>query len=199
MFTRASLALEDHGSFNANRSDFYAEYGLTDTWTLAGKFETVDFETSNAFDADGFRVQARRALWRNDFWSTTAAVGYLEGAAVGGRLGCESSGGEIEFGIGNSGYLGEDSYFAGLTLGHRSHENSCQTSRLEFVMGVSDADGFSYTTQYWSERGDNGNSDKVEFMISRDLGRFEAGFATRYEIGGAFEEQAYVFSLAYRH
>lgn len=191
--------MEDHGPFSANRSDLYAEYGLTDDWTLAGKFETVDFETSNAFDAYGYRLQLRRALWRSDFWSTTAAVGYVEGAAIGGRLGCESRGGEIELGVGHSGLLGEDTYFAGLTLGHRSHESDCQTNRLEFVMGVSDADGFNYTTQYWSERGDNGNSDKVEFMISRNIGPFEAGFATRYEIGGEFEEQAYVFSLAFRH
>lgn len=179
--------------------DAYLEYGLSDDWTLSGKFETVDFESSNTFDSSGVRLQARRGLWRGDFWSTTAALGYVEGAAIGGFRGCESRGAEVELGAGHSGFFGEDSYYAGLTLGHRSHENNCQTNRLEFVMGVSDADGFNYTTQYWSERGDNGNSDKIEFMVSRQFGAFEFGFASRYEIGGEFSEQAYVFSLAFRH
>ena len=199
LFARTSLALEDHGPFSARRADAYLEYGVTDTWTVSGKFESVNFDASNAFDSDGVRVALRRSLWRSDFWSSAISLGYVEGAAIGGFRGCESRGGEIAFGAGQSGTLGEDTYFIGLTLGHRNHEDNCQTNRLEFVMGVSDDDGFNYTTQYWSERGDNGNSDKIEFMVSRNFQSIELGVAARREIGGEFEEQALVFSLAYRN
>ena len=52
--------------------------------------------------------------------------------------------------------------------------------------------------QYWLERGDNGESDKLELMVSRQVMDFELGVAARREVSGAFDETALVFSLAYR-
>ncbi|MAK60842.1 MAG: hypothetical protein CMK09_07680 [Ponticaulis sp.] len=198
VYARLATAYEDHNGFSAVRSDAYAEYGLTPVWTLSGKFEQVDFSRSNVFDSTGYRLTARRKIWSSGNWSSTAGAGILEGAAIGGFRGCESFGGEVNAGIGRSGTLWDRSYFSSLTIVHRQHSDACSMNRLEFILGITRDSGWTNTFQYWSERGDTGQSDKIEFMVSRQFGPIEVGSATRTEISGEFDETALVLSLAYR-
>ncbi len=198
LYARTSLALEDHDTFTSRRTDAYVEWGATSDWTLSAKYEQVDFDTSSVFDSSGYRVYARRRIWAANGWSATTGAGLLEGAAIGGFQGCESLGGEIGAGLGHSGQLGSRDYFIGANISHREHRDSCQTNRTELVIGLLNPDGFNVTHQYWLERGDNGESDKLELMVSRQIMDFEIGVAARREFSGAFDETALVFSLAYR-
>lgn len=198
VYARFATAYEDHNGFTASRSDLYAEWGLTSDWTLSGKFESVDFSRTNVFDSTGYRLSARRRLWSNEHWSTTAEFSILEGAAIGGFRGCESFGAELNAGIGHSGTLRDRPYYAGLTLIRREHSENCGMNRAEFVFGIQRKSGWSNTFQYWTESGDPGRSDKIEMMVSRRFGPFELGSATRTEVSGEFDETALVFSLSYR-
>ena len=198
IYARASAAFEVHESYDALREDAYIEWGATERWTLSAKYETVDFETSDSFDSDGWRVSAKRSLWRSGGWSSVVEFGALEGAAIGGFRGCESVGAEIGAGIGYSieGSLGKT--YIGSVLSNRTHENDCYHNRMEAVLGLKRADGWIWTAQLWSERGDGDRSDKYELALSREFGMFEVGLGARREIGGEFHETAMVVSVAIR-
>ena len=199
LYARLATAYEDHNGFSASRSDAYLEYGLTSDWSLSGKFETVDFKTSNVFDSSGYRLTVRRRLWTPGQWSFTAGAGVLEVAAIGGLRGCESFGGEILAGAGRTGKLRKSSYFTGITLLHRQHSAGCYTNKMELVLGIVRENGWTNTWQYWMEEGAAGKSAKIELMTSKRLGPLEIGAATRTEISGEFDETAVVLSIAYRH
>lgn len=197
-YFRAALASEDHDGFEALRGDVFGEWGASPLWTLTAKYERVDFDTSQAFDSEGWRVTARRRLWQSGAFSAAGEIGLLEGAAIGGFRGCESLGAELSAGLGYSisSHLGD--VYAGGTLMRREHEGGCFHDRFEGVLGHTDPEGWIWTLQLWSERGKDDRSDKAELMLSRRWGRFEPGIGYRKELSGEFEESAMVVSLAVR-
>ncbi len=198
VYLRAGLAEEDFSGFTAVRRDLYAEYGLTDRWTVAAKYEEQDFVASNIFDRTGARVTLRRQLYKQGDWSVAAEGGYLEGEAIGGLAGCSSPGFEARIGAGRGRVLANNTGFAALDLGVRSHENGCARARLETVLGYTDWDGWTYTAQVWLERGQGTRSDKVELLVSRLVGPVELAAGYRVEVSGAFEERATVLAIALR-
>lgn len=194
-----SYADEDHETLTAKRGDAYIEWGVTDAWTLTGKYERVDFDESNVFDSDGWRTTIRRRLWSSQGFSTVVEAGVLEGAAIGGFQGCESLGLEVSSGIGYSKPTLIADFFMGVTVARREHQDDCFRNRAEWVFGLVEPDGSAWTAQLWSERGKGTVSDKVEIQWSRRFGSFEPAFALRTEYGGAFDESAAVISLVYRY
>ena len=197
-YFRASSAFEDHASVKAQRNDIYAEYGMTSNWTVSAKYERVDFSDHNVFDSDGWRITARRRLWSSSGFITSAEIGVLEGAALGGFRGCESRGLEAGFGAGYSGHLAGTDFYTGLTIARREHEDDCYHDRLEAVLGYTQDKKWFWTGQLWSERGENDQSDKVELMLSRRFRQFEIGVGYRKEVSGEFTESASVLALSFQ-
>lgn len=198
-YVRASLAYEDHGTLEATRWDAYTEWGLSDNWTLTGKIEQVDFNLSDVFDSTGYRATARRKLSNQGAWVTSAELGILEGAAIGGFQGCESTGAELNFAVGRSGPTLIGDLYGGVMVGRREHSEGCYANRLEAVIGYTAKSGWIYTGQIWSQRGTQVDSDKIELIVSRKFGPFELGFGSREEISGEFDETAAIFSVSLKH
>ncbi len=199
LYVRGGMAFEDHEGFDATRMDVYGEYGVTDAWTLSAKYERVDFEDSSPFDSDGWRVTARRRVLSQGRWIASFEGGLLEGAALGGFRGCESLGGEIGAGLGFGTTLeNEEQIYAGVSVARREHQDDCYHNRFEAVYGATSPSGWTWTYQFWAERGEDDKSDKFEVMLSRQFGMLEPGIAFRREIGGDFEETAVFVSLAFR-
>lgn len=197
-YLRASRASEDHGTLEATRWDAYAEWGFSDVWTLTGKIERVDFDGSDVFDSTGYHTTVRRKLWTHGAWVSSAELGLLEGAAIGGFQGCESVGGELNFAVGRSGPTIVGDLYGSVMAGRREHQAGCYANRLEAVIGYTAKSGWIYTGQYWSQRGTQPDSDKYEVMISRKIGKFELGIGSREEVSGEFDETAFVVSVAVR-
>lgn len=198
VFARLSYVEEDHDGFGAVRGDIYGEWGLTDRWTLSGKYERVDFETSNVFDSDGWRITGRRKLWSGKTWVTSAEVGLLEGAALGGFRGCESLGMEVAAGLGWSTQSRFGNFYASGTIARRQHSEGCFHDRFEGVFGYTLPSSRILTYQLWSERGETDRSDKMEIMMSQRFGVVEPGIGIRREVSGEFEESALVFAISAR-
>ena len=190
---------EDHVDFTATRSEVYAEWGATDLWTISGKYEQVDIDEFDFFDSEGWRLTARRRLWADDHWSVTAGGGFLEGAAIGGFRGCETLGTEFNIGAGRSGALFARNYYAGVTYAYRTHEESCEASRVEAVIGYHLTEDSEVILQYWGQRGDPGLSDKVEILNVHRFGPVGIGGGLRTEFGGDFEETSVVFSVSFQN
>ena len=165
---------------------------------MSAKYETVDFKLSEVFDSEGWRITARRKLWAKGNFTTSAELGALKGAALGGFRGCESLGVEAAAAAGYGGKLLTGDVYAGLTLARREHEDDCYHNRLELVLGYSPDGKWFWTGQIWSERGDTDKSDKVEIMRMRRFKQAELGVGLRREVSGEFDETALVFALAFR-
>lgn len=198
IYSRLAYAAEDHDGFTAKRGDFYLEWGASERWTLSGKYERVDFDTSEVFDSDGWRISARRRLLQKHGFVASGEFGILEGAALGGFRGCEKQGVELGAGLGWSGETSIGSIHTGGMVSRREHDGGCYHDRFEGIIGFTGKDNWTRTFQIWSERGEEDRSDKIEFMLSRQFGRFEPGFGLRREVSGEFEESAMVVSLAFR-
>lgn len=199
IYSRISLAAEDHNGFSAERLDAYGEWGITADWTLSAKYETVDFSTSNVFDSEGWRVAARRRIWANEKWSSTGEIAILEGAAIGGFRGCDAMGGEISLGVGRTFKLGRYEGYSGLNVGRREHDGGCYHDRLEAIISLQPQPNVYWTAQLWSERGEDDRSDKIDLTRSFVFGQFEFGLGVRQEVSGEFDETAAVLSLAFRN
>ena len=176
----------------------YGEWGVSTEWTVSAKYERVDFETSNVFDSDGWRLTGRRQLWSGQTWVSSVEFGVLEGAALGGFRGCEDSGLEVGAGAGWSDTTRLGDVYIGGMVSHRAHESGCYHDRFEGVIGYTPPEGLTWTVQLWSERGEDDRSDKIEIMMSKRFDRFEPGIGYRKEVSGEFEESALVVSIAFR-
>lgn len=196
VYARGMNAREDHDTYMADRRDLYAEWGMSDDWTLTAKYEQVHFDTSDLFDHDGWRVSARRQLWATGPWSLTGELGMLQGQAVGGSNGCDQAGFEGALGFGWSGKSELGDSFAGLTLMSRQHENGCHHERVEAVAGYRDEKGWGWALQYWGERGAGTSSEKIDIARSYRHKWLEAGASLRQEISGQFDETALSLFLA---
>lgn len=198
-YGRLAAASEEVDGLEARRFDAYGEYGLTDNWTLTAKAEQVMFPGAEDFDASGFRVTARRQLWRHRNLVVAAEGGAVYGAAVGGVRGCDRAGAEARVSVGTSGGFGNRQWFAFADAATRQHANQCWRNRVELGAGREIVRNVFFVNQVWLERGSTeARSDKFESGLLWRGGDFDVSFAYRQETSGRFEEQGVVVALARR-
>jgi len=196
LYTRVSVARENVEGLQGWRSDAYAEYGLLDRLTLTGKVERIDYEEASDFNTSGWRSTFRYQVYKAGSVSVTAEAGLLQGAAIGGRNGCDALGGEVRGGVAWSGQWRKRAAFLFGELASRIHED-CERSRAEFGFAQQTSKSIWSITQVWLERGDtNAPSEKyqTELLWRTDAADFSFGY--RREDGGAFEEDSVFLALA---
>ena len=191
-YTRTSMARETVEGLQAWRRDVYGEYGLSDNWTLTGKWEAVTYDDASDFNAEGVRFTLRTNLYASNHLTISTEAGWLEGAAIGGRNGCESRGLEARAGAAWSG----EGYFSFVELAQREHSN-CRRTRYEFGLGQALIGDIWTIGQVWIEDGGrNAKSTKMqsEILWQHDWAHFGLGY--RLEMGDAFEEESIFLAVA---
>ena len=196
LYARISIADEHVEGLRGTRADAYGEFGLTELWTATAKVETVYYQGASDFDTNGWRATLRRSLLRTDIVRISAEFGALQGAAIGGRNGCDRLGGETRLGAAWSNTWGDQPTFAFTEIAGRFHAD-CQRTRYEFGFGRQTSENIWSITQVWIERGDtNAASEKIqsELLWRGDAVDYSIGY--RNENGGAFQEQSVFIALA---
>ena len=185
----------------AARGELYAEYGLTDKWTLIGQLEGVTFPALQGQDQYAFRATARRQFWQKGRFSAAFEGGLVGGEAIGGTIGgCDSVGGEARISLGATGRTkrNERAWFAFVDGAIREHGN-CRRQRIEAGFGREIRPKWWTVNKVYLETGtDNARSIKLDSKISRQFGRNELGLGYRQEVGGRFREIGVVVSLVRR-
>ena len=195
-YTRVSLVSEEVEGLQGYRRDAYLEYGWTEDWTLTLKGEEVSYSETNGFDSKGWRATARRLLYSSDSINVSAELGLLQGAAIGGRNGCDRLGVEARGGISWSGRWRKQSTFAFVEGAGRFH-GACDRQRLEGGFGIESYPAMWTITQVWIERGAlDAQSDKIqtELLWRTDFADWSAGY--RYEVGNTFQEEGVFLAIA---
>ena len=196
LYTRVSLAQEDVEALSGWRSDVYAEYGLSPRLTATINLEQVEYRDDSDFNTEGWRSTLRYAVWEYGPVIVSVEAGLLQGAAIGGRNGCDQLGAEIRAGLGWSGEWRKRSTFLFGELAGRFHE-ACQRERYAFGLGQQTSDNFWSITQVWLERGDtNSASDKFQTEMLWRTTMADFSFGYRKENGGRFEEESIFVALA---
>lgn len=196
LYTRISLADEVVEGLRGTRSDAYAEYGLTPKTTLSFKAERIRYGNASDFNSDGWRATVRRSLFDHGAFTASAELGALQGAAIGGRNGCDTLGLEVRSGISWSGTWRDRQTFAFGEVATRNYE-ACRRERLELGYGQQATDRLWNITQVWLERGSpNSQSYKVqsELLWRGDIADFSIGY--RQEVGGIFREESVFMAIA---
>lgn len=196
LYARVSLAQEEVESLSGWRADAYAEYGVTSRLTATAKIERVDYRNGSDFNTTGWRSTLRFAVLEEGPFVAAIEVGLLQGAAIGGRNGCDQIGAEVRTGLGWSGEWQKRSTYMFGELAGRFHEN-CQRDRYAFGLGQQTSENFWSITQVWIERGDtNADSDKFQTEILWRTDPADFSFGYRKENGGVFEEESIFVALA---
>lgn len=198
LYTRVSLANEEVEGLQGWRGDAYAEYGVSEFWTVTAKLEGVAYEEASDFNGQGWRVTARRRLYQRGTFNMTTELGLLQGEAIGGRNGCETLGAETRAGASWSGEWRKRQTFTFAEIAGRFH-NGCNRQRYEFGFGQQASKHIWNVTQVWIERGDtNTKSDKVqsELLWRGDFADYSIGY--RNENGGRFREESIFLAFAKR-
>ncbi|MEO1552497.1 MAG: hypothetical protein AAFR82_01085 [Pseudomonadota bacterium] len=196
LYARVSLAQEDVEGLSGWRADAYAEYGLTSRLTATAKIERVNYRDASDFNTDGWRSTLRLAVLDKGPIVVSVEAGLLQGAAIGGRNGCEKIGTEVRTGIGWSGLWRQRSTYLFGELAGRVHED-CQRQRYAFGLGQQTSEHFWSVTQVWLERGDgNAASDKFQTELLWRAKPADFSFGYRNENGGLFEEESIFIALA---
>ena len=196
LYARLSLAEEDVEQLSGQRSELYLEYGLSDRFTVTGKTDRVAYHNGADFNTTGWRSSLRYAVWQNGSLAVSLEAGLLQGAAIGGRNGCDQLGAELRSGLGWSGaWRNRSTYLFGEVAG-RFHKN-CQRERYALGLGQETSENLWSVTQIWIERGDqNAASDKVQTEMLWRTGSADFSFGYRRENGGFFEEESIFVALA---
>ncbi len=199
LYTRIAVASEEIEGLQAYRGDIYAEYGWTKNWTLTSKLEAVAFEEAQDFNAQGWRVSARRKVLKRGNLVGSIEFGALQGAAISGLNGCETIGVEMRAGAAWSGKLRKIDTFAFAEAAGRIH-TGCQRHRYALGIGQRATKNIWVVTQVWIDRGSqNTKSDKVQTELLWKGKVIEASIGYRQELGGQFEEQGIFIALAKRY
>lgn len=196
IYARLSLAEEDVESLSGQRSEAYVEYGVTPRITATAKIDRVDYQNGADFNTTGWRSTLRYRLWQTESSIVSIEAGFLQGAAIGGRNGCDELGAELRTGVGWSGdWRNRSTYLFGELAG-RFHEG-CQRERYAFGLGQQTSENFWSVTQVWIERGErNAPSDKFQTELLWRTAPADFSFGYRTENGGRFEEESIFVALA---
>lgn len=199
VYARVAWADEEIEQVGAQRADIYAEIGASDDWTATLKLEHVDYAPNDNFDSSAWRATLRRQVFRRAGFVGSIEAGVLEGAAIGGRRGCDLLGVEGRVGLGWSGELRGTDTFTFFEAATRQHE-ACYRTRWEFGISQRATERIWLVTQFWSERGDqDAISDKSQTDLVWRGDEFDFTVSYREELSGAFEETGVVLSLAARY
>jgi hypothetical protein len=206
IYARASIAAETLETTNAisvdaTRYDVYAEYGLADRWTITAKAESIAYENDlSDFNREAYRATVRHLLWQNESgWKISAEAGAVYGATSAGIFGCDTLGGEARLSAGKSGALKDRDYYLFGDIAIIGYEDGCRRERAEFGYGSQVLGRVHLGQQVWLEQGNqSATSVKVETMLSYQFDRFDLSAGYRDEIGGEFEEDAYVIAITVR-
>ncbi|MEM7328804.1 MAG: hypothetical protein AAF437_08705 [Pseudomonadota bacterium] len=196
LYTRVSIAQEDVEDLSGWRADAYAEYGLTSRLTVTGNIERVEYDNGADFNTDGWRSTLRYAVIEHGPVVVSLEAGLLQGAAIGGRNGCDRLGTEVRAGLAWSGeWQKRSTYVFGEAAG-RFH-GDCQRERFAFGLGQRTSENVWSVTQVWLERGDtNAASDKFQTELLWRTETADFSFGYRKENGGRFEEESIFLALA---
>lgn len=202
-YTRAALNRTEVEGLQGWRTDLYAEYGLSDRWTVTAKYERVTFDDFSQFEAGGWRTTVRRSFALSDAWVASAEAGILEGEAIGGASGCQSTGGEARAGLAHSfSRKSEDRQRYGFWFAEaavRAHADGCQRYRLEAGYGREVARNIWLVNQLWLDQGsENARSLKHQFEYVLRRGAYDFSAGSLIELGGEFEEAGLFASVARR-
>ncbi len=198
-YVRLAMADEQVEGLAARRIDLYGETGLGGGWSLSAKAEHVGFDTAPDFNAEGYRLTLRRALFRRRTAVISGGVSMVHGAAIGGAEGCAGTGGELRLGAGVSGTRRGRDWYAFADLAGRQQGRDCQRERLELGLGRELGRNLYLTQQVWIERGSGAaRSDKLETGLTFTPDWGEVTLAWREEVSGRFSETGLVLALARR-
>ncbi|MDJ0921090.1 MAG: hypothetical protein QNI84_08170 [Henriciella sp.] len=198
MYTRIAFAAEEVEGLQAQRQDIYAEYGVTDLWTVSAKAESIRYDDASDFNATGWRASVRRKLFQVNGFNASVEFGALEGAAIGGANGCETLGGEVRTGLAWSGEVRDQQSYMFAEIAGRFHED-CQRERLEIGFGQQLRGPLWGVTQVWLEQGtQNARSNKLQSELVWRGKALDFSVGYRQEYGGQFEEQGLFVSAARR-
>lgn len=196
LYTRLALGNETVEGLEGQRLDAYAEYGLTSKLTLTGKYERVAYADAADFNADGWRSSLRYQVLRLGRIHASVEAGLVQGAAIGGRNGCESLGGELRSGLAWSGeWQSRETFLFGEVAG-RFH-SECRRERMVAGIGQQTSEHIWTITQVWIERGDtNADSNKFQTELVWRTDPVDLSVGYRRENGGYFEEESIFLALA---
>ena len=185
----------------AVRGELYAEYGVTDTWTVIGQLEGVRFPQLSGQDQYAYRATVRRQIWQKGRFTAAFEGGVVGGEAIGGTIGgCDSVGGEARISVGATGRTRrrERAWFGFADAIVREHGN-CRRQRLEVGYGQEIVPKWWSVNKVYLETGTgDARSIKLDSKISRVFGRNELGLGYRQEVSGRFREVGIVVSLVRR-
>ncbi|MEL6726920.1 MAG: hypothetical protein AAFP81_05355 [Pseudomonadota bacterium] len=196
LYVRISVADEIVEGLRGTRSDVYAEYGITSRTTLSFKAERIRYGDASDFNSDGWRATVRRSLINIGAFTASAELGALQGAAIGGRNGCDTLGIELRSGLSWSGTWRNRQTFAFSEVATRNYKK-CRRDRLELGFGQQATERLWNIIQVWLERGSpNAQSYKVqsEVLWRGEYADFSIGY--RQEIGGVFQEESVFLAVA---
>lgn len=196
LYTRLSIAQEEVEGLDGWRWDAYSEYGLAPRWTVTSKFEQVVYPDASDFNTNGWRASLRYQVLERGPLKFSLESGLLQGAAIGGRNGCDEVGVELRSGVAWSGTWRKRETFMFGELAGRVHEG-CERERYEFGIGQQTSENIWSITQIWLERGNtNARSDKFQSELLWRRGGADFSFGYRKENGGEFEEESVFVALA---
>ncbi|MCR9194247.1 MAG: hypothetical protein NXH88_05915 [Hyphomonas sp.] len=196
IYARTSLAGERVEDLEAWRGDVYAEYGVRDWLTASFKYETVMYPSASDFNADGWRATLRQRVFQTGAFNWTIETGLLEGAAIGGRNGCDTLGVEARTGVSWSGKWRNQERFAFAETVIREHEG-CRRYRQEIGLGQRVTKNIWSITQVWLDRGSpNASSHKAQTELLWRQDRTDYSIGYRNENGGFFVEESIFVAIA---
>lgn len=198
IYARTSIASEHVAGIDAWRADAYAEYGVRDTLTATLKFETVHYPQASDFDSDGWRATLRQRIFQKGTFNWTIEGGLLEGAAIGGRNGCDTLGVEARTGLSWSGKWRQRAHFIFAETAMREHDG-CRRYRQEIGMGHQISENIWSISQLWLERGSpNATSNKAQTELLWRQRPYDYSIGYRNENGGSFVEESIFLAVAKR-
>ena len=198
LYTRLSVAQEEIDSLEGWRWDAYSEFGLSARWTATVKFEQVVYPDASDFNTDGWRASLRYQVLERGPLTVSLESGMLQGAAIGGRNGCDKLGLELRSGLAWTGIWRKHETFMFGEVAHRFN-GDCERDRYEFGLGQQTSENVWSITQIWLERGNiNAASDKFQSEILWRRDDMDLSLGYRKENGGRFDEESVFVALARR-
>lgn len=197
-YSRLALSRSSIEGLHASRMDAYGEYGLSEHWTATFKYERLQFDDYDEYDADGWRVTLRRGFSLGQGLVASLEGGPLAGEAIGGAGGCQSEGAEARTGLGQGFQLDDrlnGYWFAEGAV--RAHADGCMRKRLELGYGQQIFSEIWIMTQAWFDDGDeNMSSSKYQLEYMWRTGTFDVSLGSVTELSGNFEETSIFLALA---
>ena|SRR3990167_7370596 len=198
-YARALIAHDTLGDADGWRGDTYVEYGLADNWTITAKAEAVIYPDYSVFDREAYRLTLRRELFARGEWTLGAEAGAVYGSTSTGFAGCQGLGFETRAGLGYSGMLEGQPFYAFADAAYIQQQGGCERQRAEIGYGSDLSKRIFMTQQVWIEEGNqSADSVKLENQVGVHFDRFDLSLGYREELGNEFSEHAVLVAITAR-